>query len=236
MITFSMVDVQSVDSEVSRSTFSEADLDRLADLILESGGLLKPLVLKKTGFEKYVVIDGHFEYYAAVRLKEKNPRAGEMVNALIIPPDIDAKAALRQSEALTLVSSPKTPLNPANDTTNLESRIANIELRLEKQINDLRAEQAQEKQRLDDKLKEISSRIPEPMDALHLINTLSRNDLTVKLQQSRISKAEKLAESIDKARRKQENQMFKSYTNVVKSVAGLGEKTMLTIIDAWSNK
>jgi septal ring factor EnvC (AmiA/AmiB activator) len=84
MTNFLIVEIEGVSSSVPRSNFEEADLDILADLILESGGILKPLVLKKIGFEKYEVVDGHFEYYAAMRAREKNPNKGEIVNAFII--------------------------------------------------------------------------------------------------------------------------------------------------------
>jgi ParB-like chromosome segregation protein Spo0J len=92
---FLMVDVVSVHSNIPRSNFNEADLDILADSILECGGILKPLVLKKIGFEKYELLDGHFEYYAAVRAREKNPDEGEMVNAFIIPAE-KQQAVLKQ--------------------------------------------------------------------------------------------------------------------------------------------
>jgi hypothetical protein len=52
--------------------------------------------LKAIGVETYTVIDGHFEYYAAVRAREKEPRKGEMVNAFVISPkeeDIVVKQA-----------------------------------------------------------------------------------------------------------------------------------------------
>jgi len=100
MIKFSMVDVESVTSSVPRSNFDEAALDTLADMILESGGILKPLVLKNTGFEQYSVFDGHFEYYAAVRAREKNPREGETVNAFIILPENES-AVVKQAATLT---------------------------------------------------------------------------------------------------------------------------------------
>jgi hypothetical protein len=61
--------------------------------------------LKATGVETYTVIDGHFEYYAAVRAREKEPRKGEMVNAFVISPkeeDIVVKqaSAIRGMEIL----------------------------------------------------------------------------------------------------------------------------------------
>ncbi|MEA5514043.1 ParB N-terminal domain-containing protein, partial [Nodularia sp. UHCC 0506] len=110
MTNFLMVDVAGVTSSVPRSKFAEADLNILADKILESGGLLKPLVLRKIGFEKYEVIDGHFEYYAAVRAREKNSDEGEMVNALIIPSEQE-EAVLKQAVILKSVDSANKVVN-----------------------------------------------------------------------------------------------------------------------------
>lgn len=99
MTTFLMVDVESITSSIPRSNFLETDLDLIADMILESKGILKPLVLKKIGFEQYEVVDGHFEYYAAVRAREKNPSEGETVNSLIVS-SVQEKAVLKQAAAL----------------------------------------------------------------------------------------------------------------------------------------
>ena len=89
MIDFSLVDVKSITSDVPRSNFAEADLDNLADIILEAEGIIRPVVVKATGIESFSVVDGHFEYYAAVRAKEKDARKGEMVNAVVISPKIE---------------------------------------------------------------------------------------------------------------------------------------------------
>lgn len=111
MSKFSIVEIDGVASNVTRSNFDEVDLDTLADSILESGGILKPLVLRKIGFEKYEVIDGHFEYYAAVKAREKNPHRGEIVNAFIIPAEKE-DAILNQVAFLKSVNSPETIVNP----------------------------------------------------------------------------------------------------------------------------
>ncbi|MGL4502639.1 MAG: hypothetical protein ACRCU2_26490, partial [Planktothrix sp.] len=107
MISFSLVDVKSINSTVSRSTLSETVLDSLSDLILECEGLLKPVVLKRTGPESYTVVDGHLEYYAAVRAKEKNPRKGEMVNAFVISPK-NEEIIIKQTELLKSFAESKT--------------------------------------------------------------------------------------------------------------------------------
>jgi len=39
-------------------------------MILDCEGIIRPLVLKLTG-QRVAVVDGHFEYHAAVRAREK---------------------------------------------------------------------------------------------------------------------------------------------------------------------
>lgn len=234
MIDFSLVDVKGITSNVPRSNFSEADLDSLADMILESGGIIRPLVVKATGAENYTVVDGHFEYYASVRAKEKNPRKGEMVNAFVISPKIEDIVA-KQAAVFRELESPDKPIKAPSDTSNLEARLANIELRFEKQINELKSALSQERQRVDDKFKEFGSQIPQRSNPLSLLNTLNKEDLSVKLQRSRIPGADKIAQAIvDGRQSKKPKPEFEDYRDVVKSVKGLGEKTILTIIDEWS--
>lgn len=234
MISFSLVDVKNITSEISRSSFPETVLDQIAEMILESGGLIKPLVLKVTGAESYTVVDGHFEYYAAIRAREKNPHKGEMVNAFVISPKSENIVA-KQAKALR-IESPDQQVKP--DTTNLESRLANIELRLEKQISELRSEQAQERQRVEDKLKEIKNLLPKAIEPLETFNSLKQNELAIKLKLADLPEntAEKLAKEVENARRNKNNKKFVDLRDVVKSVNGLGEVTMLKIIDKWSGR
>jgi ParB-like nuclease domain len=84
MIKCYFVDVKNISSTLPRSMFVDSEIEQLADAILATDGLLRPLILKEIGVEKYTVIEGHREYYAAVRAKEKNLAKAEMVNAFAI--------------------------------------------------------------------------------------------------------------------------------------------------------
>lgn len=86
MMDFRLIDVKSITSNVPRSQFDETELARLAEMILACEGVLKPPILKVTGLDSYVVIDGDREYYAAVVAREMDPRKGEMIDALVISP------------------------------------------------------------------------------------------------------------------------------------------------------
>jgi ParB-like nuclease domain len=99
MIKCYFVDVKSISSTVSKSKFKKAEIDRLADAIIAADGLLRPLILQQTGVEKYTVIEGHREYYAAIRAKEKDIKKAEMVNAFIINADL-RKSAIDQLNLL----------------------------------------------------------------------------------------------------------------------------------------
>ena len=233
MIIFSLVDVKSITSDVPRSNFAEADLENLADIILESEGIIRPVVVKATGIENFSVVEGHFEYYAALRAKEKDARKGEMVNAFVISPKLED---LVIKQAAIIGGEDSSPKPKPTNTDKLESRLQNLELRLEKQINELNSIIRQQRETTDEELKEIKNRIPEPSHPLTLINTLDEEQLALKLQRSRISPAEKLAKAIINARKNKSNQEFVDYRDILNSLKGkgLGDKKMLTIIDEWS--
>ena len=110
MIKCFFVDVKVISSDLPRSNFVESELDKLADLILESNGLLRPIILQESKAGKYKVIEGHREYYAAVIAKGKNLKKGEMVNAFVLDADIK-KSAIAQ---LALLSG-----EPVANNTNL---------------------------------------------------------------------------------------------------------------------
>ncbi len=131
---FYTVDVKSITSDFPDSNFVDDDLNTLANLIIESGGILKPLVLKTIGLETYKVVDGHFEYYAAVRAREKNPRQCEMVNAFIISADKE-NIALNQVELLKKVDS--------SGKTIIPSEISNSGELIEKNFQEIYAKMNQ---------------------------------------------------------------------------------------------
>ena len=110
---FFLVDVKSITASVPFEQIDKAQVEKLADSILECNGLLKPLVLKPTGPESYVVINGNKEYYAALKAREKDPRKGEMVNAFVIAPKAEG-AISKQLEALENPDQTPSPISVPN--------------------------------------------------------------------------------------------------------------------------
>lgn len=236
MAEYYLVDVKSITSHISRSEFKVEDLERLAQNILTSGGLLSPVLLKQSGAENYEVLSGDLEYYAAVRAKEINPRAGEMVNAFIVPPK-QQEAAVAQIAALAQVrGTPTTAQKPTvavADAIGSDTRLTNLESRLDEAIREIKQSQAREIKRLEQDLQEIKSQFPTRVEPLEALNTLSPSELIQKLKIANIKgeTAKKMVDSIDKERKKAK---FTSFSDAVQRIQGLGEKRMLSMIDAWA--
>jgi hypothetical protein len=155
MIKCYFVDVRSIKSEVPRSNFIESDLEKIADSILEMEGLIRPLILQEISFEKYTVIEGHQEYYAAVIAKEKNISKAEMVNAFII----QSNARLAAIEQLNLLRQPlpNTVVNPTLDrhiltevlSSTIDRLLPSISAAISTQLEPIVLQLAEQKQILD---------------------------------------------------------------------------------------
>lgn len=232
MITFSLVDVKNIHSNVPRSDFDESELDRLADVILECGGIVKPLILQLQDLDNYEVISGHLEYYAAVRVKEKDPRKGEMVNAFVIAAKREANV-LEQVRLLKRMGDDRTPATtPPTTASDDGERLTNLEIRLERSINQINRDLKTYQEETDRRIKGLESRQKEAVNPLDLLNRLSPEDLCVRLKRSHISGSEKLAKAIVDARTKKGQ--FEDYQDAIAKVKGLAEKTMIRMIDSWS--
>ncbi|MEG4502491.1 chromosome partitioning protein ParB [Microcoleus sp. F6_B4] len=110
----SLVAVKKITSAVPSSNFAEPDLEKLARLILELGGLINPIIVRRNGMDAYEIVDGDFEYYAAARAKEIEPLKGETIGAFILEEE-NEELLLEQLEILrktaiteNLVENPET--------------------------------------------------------------------------------------------------------------------------------
>ena len=232
MSEYYMVDVRSITSKASRSSFDVKELEELARSIVSSEGLLSPLLLKQTGAESYEVIAGDFEYYAAVRAKELFPRKAEMVNAFVVP-DKMTKDAVKQFELLhnspTQQSAPKVF---SKQSSGGKGQIANLEDRLDEFMRDFKQMRQQDMKRIEEGLETLREQLPSQVEALEALNRDSIPDLMQKLARANIKgkTAHKIIEGIEKARKKKS---FTSFKDVVERVNGLGERRMLTLLDSW---
>ncbi len=95
----SLVAVKKITSTVPRANFADRDLEKVAQLILELGGLINPIILRRNGMDAYEIVDGDFEYYAAAKAREINPMKGETIGAFILEPE-NEELLLEQVQAL----------------------------------------------------------------------------------------------------------------------------------------
>lgn len=239
-LSTSLVAVKKITSFVPRSSFSNHELEQSARLILEAEGIINPIVLCRTSLESYEVVDGDFEYYAAARAREIDLLKGEMIGAFIIE-DENEKCI---KEQINLLRKPK-PAGGTQDSFGIEGieiRLTNLESRIETLIKDFRDEQLKNRQTLEDELKAIKKQMPNKMEPLEVFNNLSLVELSFRLKSGGLTdtKAAKVAESVERERRKQK---FESLNDVVERVKvkkgnrdekGISSNKMLVIVDIWS--
>lgn len=173
MWDFLLIDLQDVVATKERSYFPETDLHNLANLIVAMKGLMRPVILKKIGFERFQIIEGNLEYYACLIAKEKE-RSLETINAFVVDKEAE-NIALQQIQLLSpspgLITTPEKIDNP------LELRMSNLEKRLETQLQAIREEYQKEIKRLEEKIM-ISPPPPPPSKSiLELLNSCDANQL-----------------------------------------------------------
>jgi len=231
MTKFIKVDVKDIKSEQLRSNLSEENIEKLADLILESGGLFQALILKQIGVENYLVLDGHLEYFAAVRAREKDPRKGEIVNAFVIT----AKDEETVKEQIQLLRGGKLPPNVTSSTGGNSPTIdSNWISSFETRLSQIREELSQKNLNLESRLSQLEKEIIKSpkKELLDFLNTSEKQELIDELSRHGIKA--KIIEAIYIARNQQESKKFASYKDVIASKTGLAEKGLLGLIDSWA--
>ncbi|MEH2192862.1 MAG: hypothetical protein V7K98_09500 [Nostoc sp.] len=240
-LSTSLVAVKKITSSKPRSNFADDELEQAAQLILESEGVINPIVVKRTSLQSFEVVDGDFEYYAAARAKEIDIRKGEMIGVFIIESENEETLTkqvqlFRQQKAFIPDNVPVSTdgiesrlINMESRSSNTESRITNLESRFENRTLEFQTEFRLEIKNINDRLKEIENRIPKPMEPLEALNNLGVSELTSKLKRVGIN-----IKIIEKIISERDNSKFKSFSNVVDRIKGLGDKTMLKIIDSFA--
>lgn len=113
--------VKEITSNVDSSNFNDSDIQELAESILEAEGLIRPITVKPTGIDSYEVIDGHLEYWAAVRAKEINPRDGERIGAFVVEGK-KAEAIEKQVKLLNKIHSTTTEKHPQETAQKIDTQ------------------------------------------------------------------------------------------------------------------
>ncbi len=222
MWKFLRVDITDINPSVPRETFSQTELENLANLIIEMGGLIRPAILKKADNkkvdERYDIISGDLEYYASVIANQKVPDI-EMINAFVVDKEAE-NIALQQMQLLSpspgLITTPEKIDNP------LELRMSNLEKRLETQLQAIREEYQKEIKRLEEKII-ISPPPPPSKSILELLNSCDANQL---------KKAGIPPASVNDFLKKRSEKPFDSLEDVLnRPVSGVKEKRLIKLVD-----
>jgi hypothetical protein len=224
MWKFLRVDITDINPSLPRETFSETELENLANLIIKMGGLIRPAILKKADNkkvdERYDIISGDLEYYASVIANQKVPDI-EMINAFVVDKEAES-IALQQMKLLSpspaLITTHEKIDNP------LELRMSNLEKRLETQLQAIREEYQKEIKRLEEKIIISPPSYPSPpsKSILELLNTCDANQLR---------KAGIPPASVNDFLKKRSEKPFDSVEDIQRGVTGIGQVRLAKLID-----
>jgi len=224
MWKFLRVDITDINPSLPRETFSETELENLANLIIKMGGLIRPAILKKADNkkvdERYDIISGDLEYYASVIANQKVPDI-EMINAFVVDKEAES-IALQQMKLLSpspaLITTHEKIDNP------LELRMSNLEKRLETQLQAIREEYQKEIKRLEEKIIISPPSPPSPpsKSILELLNTCDANQLR---------KAGIPPASVNDFLKKRSEKPFDSVEDIQRGVTGIGQVRLAKLVD-----
>ena len=226
----SLVDIDKIRSQVKRSTFSEHDLEKLAQLILQLNGLVTPLVVQEISLEKYEVIEGDFLFYGALKAWEIDDNF-EMIRAFIV-----------NEEEKKLVFEQLQLLEDSFQKDQQSNRIDNLEQKIHQLIKDSENNLSNQVEKISSQIITIEENLPARLDVLKAFNELAAIKLICPLEIAEFSPPEidKLIRLIQKERKKRP---FQSLSELVErskinqgktTVRLITEVKLIKIIDRWS--
>lgn len=132
----SLIPVKKITSSQARSTFPSEVIEQAAKAILEAEGTINPIVVRQISLREFEVIEGHLEYYAAVRAREIDLERAEMIDAIVVQPENEA-AILEQIQLLRPHQDSEKVDRTTSDSSTIEYRLNNLEKQIETQLGDL---------------------------------------------------------------------------------------------------
>lgn len=240
-LSTSLVAVKKITSTRARSIFVEDELEQAAQSILESEGVINPIVVRRTSLQSFEVVDGDFEYYAATRAREIDPRKGEMIGVFIIEPENEDTL----TKQVQLFRQQKLDSSPtiASDSKDIEKFLLNLESRFEKITNQL-FEKATANVKLENENKELRKQIADKSELLEVFNASSNVDILSKALNA-VFNSKKVSHLLEIIQNERAQEQFKSLNDVVqrvkvihgkRKIKGISSEKMLEIVDWWSKK
>ncbi|MBG1240832.1 hypothetical protein [Nostoc sp. NZL] len=240
-LSTSLVAIKKITSTVARSSFIDDQLEQAANLILEAAGVINPIIIRRSGIDSFEVVDGHFEYHAATRAREIDPRKAEMIGVFII--ESENEETLKKQVELFRQSKADFSEKVALESKDIEQFLINLESRFEKITKQL-FEQATTNAKLENEVKDIKKQMADKTELIEVFKTFSPVEIASKLRNAGFNqkKASQIAEIVENERN---DQQFKSLNDIVerikiphgkKMIKAISSEKMLEIVDQWSGK
>jgi len=123
MWKFLRVDITDINPSLPRETFSETELENLANLIIEMGGIIRPAILKKADNkkvdERYNIISGDLEYYASVIANQKVSNLEKRLETQLQAIREEYQKEIKRLEEKIIISPPSPPSPPSKSILEL---------------------------------------------------------------------------------------------------------------------
>ncbi|MDM8561208.1 hypothetical protein [Candidatus Parabeggiatoa sp. HSG14] len=156
----SIVMVEDIKSPTTSKVFSESELEKAAQLILQREGLITPLIVLENGIDSYTLIEGEFEYYAALRAREIDPIKGETINAYVARSEKELPFYEQQIEMFRRSAQTEKPLGDdgnkppitTNNNTEVLQAIKELRNELSNQFNKSSSQQTKQNNELKNEL------------------------------------------------------------------------------------
>ncbi|MCK5717968.1 MAG: hypothetical protein KAH77_10805, partial [Thiomargarita sp.] len=241
------------------ATFSKASLEEAAHLILAAEGVITPPILLRTGIESYRVIEGIFEYHAALTAMDLNKHKGKQINAYIVESEEELAIYQKQIKVFRHRDTMSTPIITQEINVPKEERL----ISLEKTVRQLVEQQARFEQTVTDALDRLTTvmtsqprstpAVAAPLDletsspkptvsvdteikCIEDLNTLSPQELSMRLSRIQGIRMKTIPEIVKRIVAEREKQPFfakKEIQNRAQGSGLLGKSTLDKIFNQW---
>ncbi|PZV13696.1 MAG: hypothetical protein DCF20_14600 [Pseudanabaena sp.] len=137
----SSIDLDMIVSPVTQEIpqFQSSQIEHLANLFLQAGGTVKPILLRRVSPISFEILEGYFEYYAALKAQEIDDQF-TAIRAYVVPTELESTIleqynflrSLASSTSTEITSSPTIKAEQEQDLSQMENAIAN---RLEQKLS-----------------------------------------------------------------------------------------------------
>jgi hypothetical protein len=165
-IDLDMIVLPSQDS----SQFQSNQIEHLANLFLQAGGTVKPILLRRVSPISFEILEGYFEYFAALKAQEINDQF-TAIRAYVVPTELESTIleqynflrSLASSSSTEITSSPSSKAEQ-QDLAKMENAIASrLEQKLSATIDRI------VEQRINSSLQVFASQITQQLNS-HLLD------------------------------------------------------------------